>query len=339
MLVLAVLLPVLKLELSHTDTSTPPSPIIYTTVSESPWTINTINPESTFPTATIGVTIAGDTTPINHLSDLPINVDSIYQLPEVSAIFVESFIQHAFDSLILSVFGGRLLPRGAFIEFTVNDCQKLGVDRVLVNKSISLDVTKPTQSVDEGYYLNGSSLTYSITPSQAIVSSSCDCPAILMIYDDLEIYTEFLNQKIGIQTGFMFDFCFNRDELSTKIVVGKTSYLYAGLLICTTSVPTSIDLHITGISHQYNIHEIAEKSLTMCTVINHYINKCTINSLFNMTQENDELCVVALVSPRSTPIATTCTPIATTCTPPNNGKQSTPNFFTLVCAIIISVSY
>ncbi len=48
----------------------------YTTVSEYPWTINTIHPESTFPTDTIGFTVAGETS-INHLSDLPINVDSI----------------------------------------------------------------------------------------------------------------------------------------------------------------------------------------------------------------------------------------------------------------------
>ncbi len=67
-----------------------------------------------------------------------------------------------------------------------------------------------------------------------------------MIYDYLEIYTEFLNQKTGIQTGFIFDFCFNRDELSTKIIVDKNSYLYADLVICTTIVPTTINLRISG---------------------------------------------------------------------------------------------
>ncbi|XP_064398911.1 uncharacterized protein LOC135345415 [Halichondria panicea] len=317
--VLAVLLPVLKLELSHSDTSTSPPPIVYTTVSESTPTV------STFHTATIDVTVAGGTTPA---SDLPINVNSIYQLPKVSAIFVDSFIKHTIDFLILSIFGGSWLPQGAFIDFTINDCQKLDVERTVMNKSLSLDVTGPIQHVDEGYYLDGSSLTYSITPSQDIVSSSCDCPVILVIYNDLEIYNEFLNQKTGIQTGFIVNFCFNRDELSTKIVVDKNSYLYAGLVICTTIVHTTINLRLSEISYQYNILAIAEKSLSRCTVIHHYINTCTINSLSNVYQENDELCVVALVSPRLSPLAPTCTP-------PNNGKQCTANFFVLVSAITL----
>ena len=139
-------------------------------------------------------------------------------------------------------------------------------------------------------------------------------------------YTEFLNQKTGIQTGFLFKFCLNRSRLSAMIVLNKNSYLYAGLVICTTMVPTTINLRISGISHQYNIHEIAEKSISTCTVIlyDDNIRQCTVSlSSISMTEENDELCVVAIVPP----------------TPSSNRKQCTPNFFVLVFAIIIIIAY
>ena len=99
----------------------------------------------------------------------------------MSAIFVSLFIKSTHDSISFSVIEKNRISRGFLIDFTVNDCQELDVDRVAVNKPISLSVTRPIQHVDEGYYLNGSILTYSITPSQAIVSSSCDCPVILVI--------------------------------------------------------------------------------------------------------------------------------------------------------------
>ncbi|XP_064398910.1 uncharacterized protein LOC135345414 [Halichondria panicea] len=206
--VLAVLLPVLKLELSHSDTSTPPT------------TGTTGFEETTFSTTDMNTTVL-------PASPLNINVNSIYQLPEMSAIFVSSFIKSTHDSISFSVIEKNRISRGFLIDFTVNDCQELDVDRVAVNKPISLSITRPIQHVDEGYYLNGSILTYSITPSQAIVSSSCDCPVILVIYDDQEIYTEFLNEKTGVQTGFLFKCCLNRSRLSAKIVLNKNSYLYA----------------------------------------------------------------------------------------------------------------
>ena len=275
--VLAVLLPVLKLELSHSDTSTSPPPIIYITVSESPWTTSTpTTTVSEYPwtTSTLPTTVPDDSLVFptiavtNMTTVLPvinITVNSIYELPGGYIIFVNSFIEHAYDSITFTVFEKIQFSHELLIVFTVNDCQELDVDRIAVNKPISLSITRPIQHVDEGYYLDGSSLTYSITPSQDIVSSSCDCPVILVIYDDLEIYTEFL--KTGIQAGFIVDFCFNRDELSIKIVLNKNSYLYAGLVICTTIVPTTINLRISGISHQYNIRAISDKSISRCTVI------------------------------------------------------------------------
>ena len=206
--VLAVLLPVLTLELSHTDTSTPPTTgsensLVFptTTVSEPPWTTSTLptnvsespwtitstpptQPTTGFEEPTFSTT---DMNTVLPASPLNINVNSICQLPEMSAIFVNSFIKSTHDSISLTVIEKNQLSRGFLIDFTVNDCQELDVDHVAVNKPISFSVTRPIQHVDEGYYLNGSSLTYSITPSQAIVSSSCDCPVILAIYDDLEV--------------------------------------------------------------------------------------------------------------------------------------------------------
>ncbi len=296
--VLAVLLPVLTLELSHTDTSTPPTTgsedsLVFpatnvseppwttstppTNVSESPWTITSTpptQPTTGFEEPTFSTT---DMNTVLPASPLNINVNSIYQLPAVSAIFIKSFIKHVYNSISFSVIENQI-SRGFLIVFTVNDCQELDVDRVAVDKSITLSVTGPIQHVDEGYYLNGSSLTYSITPSQGIVSSSCDCPVILVIYDDQNIYTEFLNQKTDIQTNFLFKFCLNRSRLSAKIVLNKNFYLYAGLVICTTIVPTTINLRISGISHEYNIHEISDKSISRCSVIfyDNNIKQCTI---------------------------------------------------------------
>ena len=144
----------------------------------------------------------------------------------MSAIFVSSFIKSTHDSISFSVIEKNRISRGFLIDFTVNDCQELDVDRVAVNKPISFSVTRPIQHVDKGYYLNGSSLTYSITPSQGIVSSSCDCPVILVVYDNQEEYIKFLNEKTDVQTGFLFKFCLNRSRLSAKIVLNKNSYIY-----------------------------------------------------------------------------------------------------------------
>ena len=328
--VLAVLLPVLTLELSHSDTSTSPPPIIYTTVSESPWTTSTPPTNVSDDSLVFPAIAVADMTTVLPVSEknLSITVNSIYELPGGYIIFVNSFIKHAYDSITFTVFEKIRFSHGSLIVFTVKDCQELDVDRIAVDKSISLSVTRPIQHVDEGYYLDGSSLTYSITPSQGIVSSSCDCPVILVIYDDLEIYIEFL--KTGIQTGFIVDFCFNRDELSTKIVVDKNSYLYAGLVICTTIVPTTINLRISGISHQYNIHAISEKS---CVIFyDNNINRCTISlsTSITMAEDNDELCIVALVFPVN---RTSVEGVSVEGVSISNGKRSTPNLFALVCAI------
>ncbi len=80
-------------------------------------------------------------------------------------------------------------------------------------------------------------------------------------------------------------------------------------------------------------HFIYDNNIKQCTI--------SLSTSITMTEDNDELCIVAIVLSISVAASTSIATPETTIPPTHgsHGKQSTANFFVLVCAIFVVSGY
>ncbi len=255
-----------------------------TSYSDSPSTNSEINS-----TATPLVTTANP--PYKNFLNLYVN-DTFFPLSEFSIMFVKNFSTNNYTSLKIHVNSDT----NRIIVFYVFNCQ---TEFVHVNEVFSLHISLLNHAnqfeITTAYYLRESILSYNIIlPRTVNLTTSSDCLATLVTFDDLNLYRYFIHN--GTWNNSQSQICINDYTITETMVFSENSYNFIGLHVSPGfSDNFTIDLLISGTAVQYNIHDIVRNSYGSCQIYTNIINECTITPS-STTAEKSEACVVGIVN-------------------------------------------
>ncbi len=228
--------------------------------------------------------------------NLYVNNSAIFPLSRLSVIFIDTFLLNTYSFLNIFVPRNFEIDREDIIVFHASDCQP---EITHVNQQFSRHISPSNQPKHFGiateYYLKESILSYNIfLPRTVNRTPSNDCLAILVIFDNLQFYEEFLTS--GVRNGSQIEICINDYTTTETVAFSKNSYHFTGLYISTGILNNfTIDIVISGTVYQYNLHNIVRNSYGSCEIYYNIINECSITLPTDLKEEEkSEACVVAV---------------------------------------------
>ena len=217
-------------------------------------------------------------------------------------IFVQKLtLSGAYDSLDIRVILSEswdnhpnvIIYYGFIMVFFLTGCQGDDINMVKVKTTYS-ELTS-SKHIDQAYYLSGTTLSYSITvfhTSFSIPKNSSDCLAVLVIFDDQELYLEFFDA--GVHNNSLSVICINDYKTSKTVIFKKNSYYSTGLYVYTSTNEFTFNIKISGTVYKYDIKKLRNNLYGKCETYNS-VDNCTIQLEILEASTSTEFCLLAVV--------------------------------------------